>query len=56
MSTNKVYGDNPNRIKILEKNNRWEVNRKSKYFNGITEQFSIDHCTHSFFWSFKNLC
>ena len=53
MSTNKVYGDNPNRIKLLEKKNRWEVNRKSKYFNGITEQFSIDHCTHSFFGASK---
>ena len=49
MSTNKVYGDNPNRLKIIEKKNRWELNKKDKYFRGIDERFSIDNCTHSFF-------
>ncbi len=53
MSTNKVYGDNPNRIKLSEKTNRWEVNKKSQYFKGIAEEFSIDHCTHSFFGASK---
>ena len=49
MSTNKVYGDNPNRLKIIEKISRWELKEKDKYFKGIDEKFSIDSCTHSFF-------
>jgi len=49
MSTNKVYGDNPNKLKILEKKNRWELKKSDKYYNGIDEKFSIDNCTHSFF-------
>ena len=49
MSTNKVYGDNPNRLKLIEKKNRWELNAKHKLFKGIDENFSIDDCTHSFF-------
>jgi len=49
MSTNKVYGDNPNNLKILEKKTRWELGPKNKYFKGIDEKFSIDNCTHSFF-------
>ena len=53
MSTNKVYGDNPNRIELKENNSRWEVRSKSKYLNGIKEDFSIDHCTHSFFGASK---
>jgi len=49
MSTNKVYGDNPNRLNIIEKNTRWELKENDKYFKGIDEKFSIDNCTHSFF-------
>ena len=49
MSTNKVYGDNPNKLKIIEKANRWELKSNNKYYNGIDENFSIDNCTHSFF-------
>ena len=49
MSTNKVYGDNPNRLKIYEKTTRWELKQKDKYFKGIAESFPIDDCTHSFF-------
>ena len=49
MSTNKVYGDNPNRLKIIEKQKRWELKRSDNYFRGIDEKFSIDSCTHSFF-------
>ena len=48
-STNKVYGDNPNKLKIIEKERRWELNKQDKYFKGIGEKFSIDECTHSFF-------
>ena len=49
MSTNKVYGDNPNKLKILEKKTRWELNTNNNFFKGIDENFSIDNCTHSFF-------
>ena len=49
MSTNKVYGDNPNKLKIVEKKTRWEIKKTDKYYKGINEQFSIDDCTHSFF-------
>ena len=49
MSTNKVYGDNPNKLNIIEKNRRWELKPKDKFFKGIEENFSIDNCTHSFF-------
>ena len=49
MSTNKVYGDNPNKLNIIEKNRRWELKPKDKFFKGIEENFSIDDCTHSFF-------
>jgi CDP-paratose 2-epimerase len=49
MSTNKVYGDNPNKLKIIEKQKRWELRTKDKYYKGIDENFSIDNSTHSFF-------
>ena len=49
MSTNKVYGDNPNKLKILEKKTRWELSDNDKNYNGINENFSIDNSTHSFF-------
>ena len=49
MSTNKVYGDNPNKLKIIENKKRWELKKNDKYFKGIDEKFSIDNCTHSFF-------
>ena len=49
MSTNKVYGDNPNKLKIIEAKTRWELKKNDKYFRGIDEKFSIDNCTHSFF-------
>jgi CDP-paratose 2-epimerase len=48
-STNKVYGDNPNKIKFIEKKTRWEVSPTNKFYKGIDETFSIDQCTHSFF-------
>ena len=51
MSTNKVYGDNPNNLKLIEKSKRWELKKDHPYFRGINENFSIDNCTHSF-WSF----
>ncbi len=49
MSTNKVYGDNPNKLPLIEKKNRWEIKSFHKYKSGIDESMSIDNCTHSFF-------
>ena len=49
MSTNKVYGDNPNKLKIIETKKRWELKKNDKNYKGIKENFSLDHCTHSFF-------
>ena len=49
MSTNKIYGDNPNDLKLIEKSKRWELKKSDKYFKGIDESFPIDDCTHSFF-------
>ena len=49
MSTNKVYGDNPNNLKIYETKNRFELKKNNKYYDGIDESFSIDNCIHSFF-------
>ena len=49
MSTNKVYGDNPNRLNFIEKSKRWELKNNDKNFRGISESFSLDNCTHSFF-------
>ncbi len=53
MSTNKVYGDNPNKFKLKEEKLRWELSKKDPYHKGIDEKFSIDHCTHSFFGASK---
>ena len=47
-STNKVYGDNPNKLKFLEKKRRFDFKEK-KYHQGIDENFNIDSCTHSLF-------
>ena len=53
MSTNKVYGDNPNKLKITEKTYRWELNKNNPFYKGINENFSIDNCIHSFFGASK---
>ena len=52
MSTNKVYGDGPNFIKLKELNTRYDYD-DSNYKNGIPETFSIDHSTHSLFGASK---
>ncbi len=49
MSTNKVYGDNPNKLKITENKLRFDLKKKHNYYKGINEDMSIDKCTHSFF-------
>jgi len=49
MSTNKVYGDNPNLLPLRESKYRWEISKKHKYYKGIDESMSLDNCVHSFF-------
>jgi CDP-paratose 2-epimerase len=48
-STNKVYGDSPNRLPLVELETRWELPPSHEYYRGIDEQMSIDHCMHSLF-------
>jgi CDP-paratose 2-epimerase len=49
MSTNKVYGDNPNELSFYETRTRFELKKKHQLFNGIDENFSLDQSTHSLF-------
>ena len=49
MSTNKVYGDNPNNLPLREKKLRWEISSTHKFKSGIDESMTTDNCTHSFF-------
>src|SRR5664279_4558445 len=48
MSTNKVYGDAPNRIKLKELETRWDYDDPN-YEHGIPETFTIDQSKHSLF-------
>jgi CDP-paratose 2-epimerase len=52
MSTNKVYGDGPNFIKIKELGTRWDYDDPN-FTEGISESFSIDRCLHSLFGASK---
>ena len=52
MSTNKVYGDGPNLIKLKEHQTRWDY-ADPLYKDGIPESFSIDQCKHSLFGASK---
>jgi len=52
-STNKVYGDTPNRLPLVEEATRWEIDRSHPYADGIPESMSVDHCLHSLFGASK---
>lgn len=52
MSTNKVYGDAPNLIDMVELDTRWDYSDEI-YKNGISENFTIDQSKHSLFGSSK---
>jgi CDP-paratose 2-epimerase len=52
MSTNKVYGDGPNRVKLKELDTRWDYD-DPQYVNGIPESFPIDNALHSIFGASK---
>jgi CDP-paratose 2-epimerase len=49
-STNKVYGDAPNRLPLVEHETRWEPPPAHPYAaHGIDEDMSLDQCMHSIF-------
>lgn len=52
LSTNKVYGDAPNRIAVKELETRWEYADET-FANGIPETFTVDQSTHSVFGASK---
>lgn len=52
-STNKVYGDTPNFLPLVEQELRWEIEETHPYSKGIDETMSIDGCKHSLFGASK---
>jgi CDP-paratose 2-epimerase len=53
-STNKVYGDTPNCLPLIELENRWEIEENHPYFKeGIDENMSVDNSKHSLFGASK---
>jgi CDP-paratose 2-epimerase len=53
-STNKVYGDTPNRLPLVERESRWELDPAHPWAeHGIDEGMSIDSCLHSLFGASK---
>src|SRR4029077_6029980 len=52
-STNKVYGDTPNRLPLRELKKRWEIEPAHEYEPGISESMSIDYTKHSLFGASK---
>ncbi len=54
LSTNKVYGDRPNSLPLVELETRWELDSSHPYFeHGIDESMNIDQTTHSLFGTSK---
>ena len=52
-STNKVYGDQPNSLPLIELDTRWDIDPEHTYANGIREDMSIDDTLHSLFGASK---
>ena len=53
-STNKVYGDRPNELPLVEHEHRWEVDPSHPFArHGIDETMSVDASTHSLFGASK---
>jgi CDP-paratose 2-epimerase len=52
-STNKVYGDTPNRLPLVETGKRWEIQSGHAFWEGIDESMSIDQTKHSLFGASK---
>jgi CDP-paratose 2-epimerase len=53
LSTNKVYGDRPNSLPLVEQESRFEIEPSHTYANGIREDMPIDRCLHSLFGASK---
>lgn len=53
LSTNKVYGDLPNSLPLVEQEKRWELPKGHPYADGIDETMSIDASKHSLFGASK---
>lgn len=53
MSTNKVYGDRPNRLPLVELESRWEIEDRNACERGIDESMSVDGSKHSLFGASK---
>lgn len=53
VSTNKVYGDSPNRLPLEELESRWEIDPTHTYADGIREDMPIDESLHSLFGASK---
>jgi CDP-paratose 2-epimerase len=52
-STNKVYGDTPNSLPLVEHELRWEIELTHRYAAGIREDMSVDQTLHSLFGASK---
>tara|TARA_Y100000588_G_scaffold1488_1_gene2149 strand:+ start:5549 stop:6610 length:1062 start_codon:yes stop_codon:yes gene_type:complete len=53
-STNKVYGDTPNQLPLVEYEKRWDISQEHPFYNrGIDETMSIDATLHSLFGASK---
>jgi len=52
-STNKVYGDRPNTLPLMELDKRYDLPKDHAYYKGIDESMSIDNCLHSVFGASK---
>jgi CDP-paratose 2-epimerase len=52
-STNKVYGETPNRLPLVEQQTRWEIDPSHPYAGGIDETMSVDQTLHSLFGASK---
>jgi CDP-paratose 2-epimerase len=52
-STNKVYGDTPNYLPLVETETRYEIDKAHPYYKGIDETMSIDNSKHSLFGASK---
>lgn len=52
-STNKVYGDRPNTLPLIEMEKRYELPKNHSYYKGIDESMSIDNSKHSIFGASK---
>ncbi|HOY10581.1 MAG TPA: NAD-dependent epimerase/dehydratase family protein [Candidatus Omnitrophota bacterium] len=52
-STNKVYGDAPNRLPLEERETRWDLDEQHPFYDGIDETMSVDQSQHSLFGASK---